>query len=76
LFVESECVLGAGTKCKGSDLWSAYEVFCAESGIEPLSRKEFALQLKRSQAVTVKAHRWGDEGDPHRTYFEIGLRAR
>ena len=74
-FVESECVLGEETKCKGSDLWAAYEVFCAESGIEPLSRKEFAVQLKRNHAVPVKTHRWGAEGGPHRTYFGIGLRA-
>lgn len=73
-FVESECVLGAETKCKGSDLWSAYEVFCAESGIEPLSRKDFAVQLKRAHAVTVKTHRWGGDDGPQRTYFGIGLK--
>lgn len=75
-FVESECVLGVETKCKGSDLWTAYEVFCAESGIEPLLRKEFAVQMKRGQAVTVKTHRWGGDDGPQRTYFGIGLRGQ
>ncbi len=75
-FVESECVQGVETKCKGSDLWTAYEVFCAESGIEPLLRKDFAVQLKRSHSVTVKTHRWGGDDGPQRTYFGIGLRGQ
>ncbi len=73
-FVEAECVLGAGTKCKGIDLWTAYEIFCVESGIEALSRKEFAIQMKRNYAVTVKTHRWGNDDTPIRTYFGIGLK--
>jgi putative DNA primase/helicase len=74
LFVESECVLGTDAKCKGNDLWAGYEVFCAESGIEALSRKEFAVQLKKTYALTVKAHRWGGTDAPQRTYFGVGLR--
>ena len=73
-FVEAECVLGAETKCRGFDLWSAYEIFCAESGIEALSRKEFAIQMKRNYAVNVKTHRWGNDDAPIRTYFGIGLK--
>jgi P4 family phage/plasmid primase-like protien len=75
-FVESECVLGPEAKCKGSEFWSAYELFSAESGVEALSRKEFAVQLKRGYPVTVKTHRWGDESGPARTYFGIGLRGQ
>ena len=76
MFVESECVLIPDAKCKVTDLWSAYEIFCAESGFEVLTRKEFAIQLKRSHPLTVKTHRWGDQDGPQRTYFGIGLRAR
>jgi putative DNA primase/helicase len=75
-FVDSECVLGGETKCKGSDLWSSYEIFCAECGIEPLSRKGFAVQLKRAYPVTVKTHRWGNDDTPSRTYFGIGLKEK
>jgi phage/plasmid-associated DNA primase len=75
-FVESDCVLGTDAKCKGSDLRSAYELFCAENGMEALSRKEFAIQMKRGRPVTVKTHRWGSDDPPARTYFGIGLRDR
>jgi putative DNA primase/helicase len=75
-FVESECVFQTESKCKGSDLWTAYEIYCAESGVDALLRKEFVLQLKKNHPVTVKTHRWENDDAPSRTYFGIGLREK
>jgi putative DNA primase/helicase len=73
LFVESDCALSTEAMCQAKQIWEHYEVHCAESGIESLRRKEFAMQLRKNFPVTVKNRRWGEEGT-QRTYFGIGLK--
>ena len=73
LFVETACLLAENAKCTVGDLWTHYENFCAEGGIEPLLRKEFARLLRTNFPLTVKTHRWASGEAPKRTYFGIGL---